>query len=181
MIGLVPFNPLPFKVLMLPGAADFGGRISHLAEVFDLPEVVVKQALDHLLIKRPGTFEAVRVIDSEFIEVYRDGKFFPSKYLSGGGRKMFMLECAIALASFSANHLPTLLILDDGLHRLDQENRSQYLERLNDPAFQFQTVLIDPVGRRDEIWGGWQNIHFGKELAVSDEMRPLDEKRANGK
>lgn len=162
---LVPFNPLPFKVLMLPGGAHFGGHISHLAGVFNLPDSVVKQALDHLVIKRPESFEAVRVIDSDVIEVYREGKFFPSKYLSGGGGKMFMLECAIALASFSANHLPTLLILDDGLHRLDQENRSKYLQRLNDPAFQFQTILIDPGGRRDETWGGWQYVYFGKEAS----------------
>jgi hypothetical protein len=145
---------------MLPGAAHFGGRISDLAEVFDLPAAVVRQALDHLPIKRPGAFEAVRVVDTDVIEVYRDGKFFQSKYLSGGGRKMFMLECAIVLASFSANHLPTLLILDDGLHRLDQERRSQYLQRLNDPAFQFQTILIDASGQRDEAWGGWQYVDF---------------------
>lgn len=175
----VPFNPLPFKVLMLPAAAHFGGRISHLAEAFGLPAGVVKQALDHLPIERPGVFEAVRVVDSDLIEIYRDGKFLPSQYLSGGGRKMFMLECAIALATFSANHLPTLLILDDGLHRLDQEHRAEYLQRLNDPAFQFQTILIDVSGRKDEAWGGWQYVCFGEDLAASTEAQLSDEKRAN--
>jgi len=159
----VPFNPLPFKVLMLPAAPHFGGRVSHLAEVFGLPAGVVRQALDHLSIERPDSFEAVRVVDSDLIEVYREGNFLPSKYLSGGGRKMFMLECAIALATFFANHLPTLLILDDGLHRLDQERRAEYLQRLNDPAFQFQTILIDASGRKDEACGGWPYVHFGGE------------------
>ena len=93
---------------------------------------------------------------------------------------MFMLECAIALASFSANYLPTLLILDAGLHGLDQKRRAEYLQRLNDPAFQFQTILIDASGQKDEAWGGWQYVRFGEELASSDEARLLNEKQAIG-
>jgi hypothetical protein len=175
----VPFNPLPFKVVELRQGAGAAGRISDLAEVFDVSAAVMKQALDHLVIIRPGCFDGIRIADSEVIEVARDGKFFPAAHLSGGEEKMFMLECAIALASFSANYLPTLLILDAGLHRLDQEHRAEYLQRLNDPAFQFQTILIDASGRKDEAWGGWQYVHFGQELAASDEARPLNAKRTN--
>ena len=40
---------------------------------------------------------------------------------------MFLLECAIALAQFSVDYHSTILVLDDGLHGLDQEWHQRYL------------------------------------------------------
>jgi hypothetical protein len=39
---------------------------------------------------------------------------------------MFLLECAIALAQFSSAYHSTILVLDDGLHGLDQQRRQKY-------------------------------------------------------
>ena len=73
---------------------------------------------------------------------------------------MFLLECGIALAQFLASYHSTLLILDDGLHGLDQGHRAEYLNRLNAPGNFFQTVLIDVGIMRDIAWGGWQFVDF---------------------
>jgi len=156
----VPFNPVPFKVVQLTQGVDFGGEIRDLATAFRVPSAIMKQALDHLTVFRSRSFEGIRIVDYETVEVLRDGKFLPARYLSGGAGKMFMLECAIALASFWAHYQPTLLILDEGLHRLDQDNRLAYLHKLNDPAFSFQTILIDTSASQNSIRGSCQYVDF---------------------
>jgi recombinational DNA repair ATPase RecF len=84
----------------------------------------------------------------------------PLERLSGGELKMFLLECAIALAQFSSDYHSTILVLDDGLHGLDQKWRQKYLVRLNTVDYRFQTVIIDAGAMNDIPWGGWQYINF---------------------
>jgi recombinational DNA repair ATPase RecF len=71
-----------------------------------------------------------------------------------------LLECAIALAQFSSDYHSTILVLDDGLHGLDQEWRQNYLLRLNAVDCRFQTVITDVGAMKDIAWGGWQYVNF---------------------
>jgi hypothetical protein len=159
----VPFNPLPLGVVRLPEGALQGMQplLNDVSRVFGVTTALMKQALVGLPIKRPGLIESIRVNDDDSIEVSKDDqKFISLGYLSGGEKKMFLLECAIALAQFSASYRATVLILDDGLHGLDGQHRTEYLSRLNAPGLIFQTILIDVGGREDIPWGGWQYVSF---------------------
>lgn len=159
----VPFNPLPIGIVRLPQAAlkGMGPFVRDLANVFDLRPTLMRQTLNSLSIELPTLIQKVRVADDDHIEVSKDGvKFRAFETLSGGEQKMFLLECGIALAQFSAGYHTTLLILDDGLHGLDQRHRGRYLNRLNAPGNLFQTVLIDVGIMPDIAWGGWQYVDF---------------------
>lgn len=159
----VPFNPVPIGVVRLPQSAlkGMGPFISDLARVFDLAPTLIRQALGSLSIRLPGIVQKLRVADDDHIEISTDGlKFRGFESLSGGEQKMFLLECGIALAQFLASYHSTLLILDDGLHGLEQERRAEYLNRLNAPGNFFQTILIDVGVMQDIAWGGWQYVDF---------------------
>jgi ABC-type Mn2+/Zn2+ transport system ATPase subunit len=159
----VPFNPLPMGMVKLPQFALRGLQpfVSDIARVFGISTALMKQALRTLSIKLQGRVEAIRVLEDDSIEISTDGvKFISLECLSGGELKMFLLECAIALAQFSAGYHPTVLVLDDGLHGLDQEWRQDYLVKLNASRWGFQTVLIDVGAMKDIAWGGWQYVNF---------------------
>jgi ABC-type multidrug transport system ATPase subunit len=64
------------------------------------------------------------------------------------------------LGSDLASYHSTLLILDDGLHGLDQEHRAEFLNRLNAPGKFLSTILIDVGVMREIAWGGWQYVAF---------------------
>jgi hypothetical protein len=133
--------------------------LGDLSKKFGVTPALMKQALVGLRIKIPELIESIHVTDDDVIEVSRDGqKFISFECPSGGEQKMFLLECGIAVAQFSASYRASVLILDDGPHGLDGQHRAEYLARLNAPSLMFQTLLID-VGRKEDItWGGWQYV-----------------------
>jgi energy-coupling factor transporter ATP-binding protein EcfA2 len=159
----VPFSPISMAMVTLPQAAlkGMGPFASDLARIFGISTGSMKQALTTLSIRLPGKVETIRILDDDSIEVSADTvKFIPLERLSGGELKMFLLECAIALAKFSSDYHSTILVLDDGLHGLDQERRQNYLLRLNAVDCRFQTVITDVGAMKDVPWGGWQYVNF---------------------
>jgi hypothetical protein len=159
----VPFSPISMAMVILPQAAakDMLPFASDLARIFGISPGIMRQALTTLSIRIPGKCQDIRILDDDSIEVSADGvKFMPLECLSGGELKMFLLECAIALAQFLSDYHSTILVLDDGLHGLDQNWRQKYLVRLNTVDYRFQRVIIDAGGMKDVPWGGWQYVNF---------------------
>ena len=70
-----------------------------------------------------------------------------------------LIELAAAMAHFSSQYTPTLLVLDGGVHTLDQSNLSRYATAFSSSRNRFQTVMVLPNPPKDLSalhWAGWQ-------------------------
>jgi hypothetical protein len=154
----VPFNPLPFTVVEL--RPELMPKEERLRIGGMTPDAIERALLRFEIPIKGESRRILRAADGSMELSSSDGDFIPVRNLSGGEHKMFLIECAMALAQFCSNYRPTVLLLDDGLHRLDSRCRAIYLQRIAAADRTYQTILIDQAGARDVMWGGWQSVEF---------------------
>jgi ABC-type transport system involved in cytochrome c biogenesis ATPase subunit len=99
------------------------------------------------------------------LTLYADvpGSMLPSlcfRSLSHSQETRLLIELAVALARFSAQFTPTMLILDSGMNRLDSRSLEELATNLMSSEHLFQTVIILTT-RKDNpkfLWAGWQTV-----------------------
>lgn len=87
----------------------------------------------------------------------------PFRALSHSEQTCLLIELAVALARFSAQYIPTMLLLDGGMHRLGPELFNELADKLSSPLHLFQTVIVVP-NRPEHIanlrWTGWEIVNL---------------------
>lgn len=85
------------------------------------------------------------------------------RLLSGSERARVLMEFGILAANRLAIMHPTLLILDSGFCRLDNDWLRCYAEFLGSPTRKFQTIASirsEEVNLSDLKWAGWKIVRF---------------------
>ena len=81
------------------------------------------------------------------------------RVLSGTEQTFALIELAVALARFSAQLVPTMLLLDGGMWHFQGSLLGELATRLSAPDCPFQTVIVmpsTPKGLAHVRWAGWQ-------------------------
>jgi hypothetical protein len=87
----------------------------------------------------------------------KPGLWFP--VLSGTEQTFVLIELALSLARFSAQLVPTMLLLDGGIWHFETNLLAELATHLSSPAYPFQTVIVmanEPKGLANLRWAGWQ-------------------------
>jgi hypothetical protein len=78
--------------------------------------------------------------------------------LSHGEQVLVLLELAVALARFYSQQVPTMLILDRGMHQFPARFFAHLYEKLAAAEAAFQTIVVvpgEPSGMAELNWFGW--------------------------
>jgi hypothetical protein len=131
------------------------------------------------LVARAGTFVFHSFDNARFEEsggVFRllvnDPKWRPDAsihQLSGSMLEMLSLDVMIARAIDTAEHAPTVLLLDDPLLGFDCNNMELYVSFLASDEVKFQTIITSPCSRwldSDLLWGKVQLDSAGSRACI---------------
>jgi DNA repair exonuclease SbcCD ATPase subunit len=78
----------------------------------------------------------------------------PYRALSHGEQQLVLIELAVALARYSAQYGPTMLILDGGMHCFGDVTLAKIMAALSDKQTQFQTLIVLPRDEATPVPGG---------------------------
>jgi hypothetical protein len=174
----VPFHPYPLRVIMLRSIRDDMHRIpcdlELISELLKTDPCTVRNLLPsvnggHGYVSNLR-FEAEdgRFVLKADVKGTKAGLTF--RALSGSEQARVMFEVAIAMARFSSQYTPTILMLDGGTWTLDEQWLSLYMQYLSRADHLFQTVLSLPtrhVTLSELGVGGWTIVRLeGKETGV---------------
>ena len=87
------------------------------------------------------------------------------RVLSHSEQTCLLIEIAVALARFSAQFLPTMLLLDGGMSRLGPELLNELATHLSSAHHLFQTVIVVPNTPQNTAslrWAGWEIVRLEK-------------------
>jgi hypothetical protein len=177
-----PFQPSPLRFVMVrePGRLLRNVNVSELDDIqlicseLNVDALTVRSLFPYVDKLGSGSVRNLRIEKGEEkLEVKADleGTRAGLSYraLSHSGQTRILVELAITMARFSAEHIPALLLLE-GLWRFDSSWFQRYCDYLSEANRLFQTVIILPEERYDISrlrWSGWvtarlESTHDGK-------------------
>lgn len=154
----VPFQPFNIRFIAPkdPHRIRNWNRMNdlrRLSAVFGLPPTAIAKLVETPL-PTDGSIERItldrRRGKERVIVRFRNTDFDLSlKDISSGELAEVVIEIGIELARFSAEFMPTVLVLDETATSLDESGLRWVVERTVSPDFKFQTIIVIPTRTTD--------------------------------
>lgn len=161
-----PYNPLPFRVIAVMEERKHDPKKTHLQQISELLNIntfTARNAIYSLEASNP-VIQKIRINSDESVDIVIRGTPIEATWnsISHSEQVKLVIELALILAKTTSRYLPTLLVLEWGVARLDNLGLSLIANRLADPQCKFQSVIIAPP-RKGLNWNGWQVAHLRHE------------------
>jgi ABC-type lipoprotein export system ATPase subunit len=166
----------PFQVVQPNRDAGHGRSAAEELASWTGEHVTLLPAILRTMKSSPlALFEEVQLREDDVVVRRRGSDSFSSySILNGGEQVRLCFEVAIAAASAKAAQAPTMLLLDDGMGRLDAQTSRAVAFALQRPEHRFQTIVTTTDDRLAASDIAWEVIRVGREgaTAISTDFVP---------
>jgi hypothetical protein len=184
----VPFYPYPLRFVFLKQyiIRSYTDELGLVSRILDIDESTVGNLLPIVNRRGEGSVRNLRLHQSEEgvrlcadMET-RDGSTQKDTHftsLSDSEQARVLIELAIAMARFSAEYIPTMLLLEGAILSLDPTWLGRYSSFLLAPEQLFQTVVVlpnAPTAKHRPHWAGWEFVRLnGSKRGVTIDQNPF--------
>jgi energy-coupling factor transporter ATP-binding protein EcfA2 len=167
----VPFYPLKLGLVRLPQyfirqpphEEDKRDELQLVSDILNVSTSTVRNLIPHVNRHNQGSVKNLRFVENGngwmlLADHEGESKVRCFRDTSDSQRAKTLMELCVALARFSSEYLPTILMIEGGILSLDPYNFAKYAEYLLSSEHHFQTILmLIRVPRIDTIrWSGWE-------------------------
>lgn len=181
----VPFYPWRMGIVRLPNFIiqehNAQDEVELVSDILSVHPSIIRNLIPRVNEHNEGCLEDVRVENqcgtNKLMSHWKDDKRpYCFRLLSGSQQSRLLIELSVAIASFSSEFMPTILMLD-GVNTLDPSNFARYADYLSAPNHHFQTIMLlvrSPRATGQERWAGWESVRFlGTEAGVTVDQSPV--------
>lgn len=166
----VPFYPLKLGLVRLPQyfireqhEDDNRDELQLVSDILKVSTSTVRNLIPYVNRHNQGCVKNLRLVDTrDGLTLLADHEGEPVarcfRRTSDSQRGKTLIELCVAMARFSAEFLPTILMIEGGILSFDSNNFAKYAEYLLSSEHHFQTILMLINAPRIESirWSGWE-------------------------
>jgi energy-coupling factor transporter ATP-binding protein EcfA2 len=178
----VPFYPLKLGLVRLPQyfireqhEDDNRDELQLVSDILKVSTSTVRNLIPYVNRHNQGSVKNLRLVDTHdgfTLLADHEGESVARCFrkTSDSQRGKTLIELCVAMARFSAEFLPTILMIEGGILSFDSKNFTKYAEYLLSSEHHFQTILMLIEAPRIESirWSGWE---FARLLGESRNVR----------
>ena len=183
----VPFYPLKLglvhlpQYLIRPASEDLRDELQLVSDVLRIPTTTLRNLIPCVNQNNEGCVRNLRLVGNEgklmlLADHEGEKKARCFRETSDSQQGKVLIELCVAMARFSSEFLPTILMIEGGILSFDPKNFARYAEYFMSGGHHFQTIVMlirSPTGGSKE-WSGWEFVRLvGEKTSVTIDQSPF--------